>query len=120
MTSYLDIDISGRGDELSVVWLGTSRNDVRDFPLPVRLAAGYQLWRVQKGLLPDDWKSMGSVGSGVRELRIRIDGQFRVLYLVRREEGVIVLHACRKKSAKTPHLDVELARRRLRMYLSQR
>ena len=120
MTSYLDIDIDGSGDELPVVWLGTTRDDLRDFPLPVRLVAGYQLWRVQKGLLPDDWKPMRSIGPGVRELRIRIDGQFRVLYLVRRKEGVIVLHAFRKKSAKTPHLDAELARRRLKIYLSER
>jgi phage-related protein len=82
--------------------------------------ADYQLWRIQIGLAPDDWKAMRSVAPGVRELRIRIDGQYRVLYWVRRAEGVIVLHAFRKKTAKTPHLDVELARRRLKSYLTSR
>ena len=120
MHSYLDIDIVSRGDELPVVWLGTSRDDLRSLPLPVRLVAGFQLWRVQVGALPNDWKPMRSVGAGVRELRIRIDGQYRIFYLVQRAEAVVVLHVFRKKSAKTPALDIELARRRLKAYVTQR
>jgi predicted XRE-type DNA-binding protein len=31
----------------------------------------YQLERVQRGLEPDDWKPMNSIGLGVREIRVR-------------------------------------------------
>jgi len=41
---------------------------LRAFPTEPRLAAGQQLRRVQQGLPPTDWKSMSTVGAGVREL----------------------------------------------------
>ena len=58
---------------------------------------------------------MASIGQGVREIRIRgARGAFRVIYLATRPEGVYVLHAFQKKSARTATLDVTLARERLR------
>jgi len=63
--------------------MGDSLARLRDFPPMARRAAGYQLDRVQRGLEPDDWKPMPSVGPGVRELRLRDrGGAFRVIYLV--------------------------------------
>lgn len=38
------------------------------FPAEPRREVGYQLYRVQRGLLPDDWKPMGTVGTGVVEM----------------------------------------------------
>ena len=40
-------------------------------------------------------------------------GAFRVMYLASRPEGVYVLHAFKKKTQKTEHKDIELARKRL-------
>jgi phage-related protein len=54
-----------------VEFLGDALARLRDFPASVRRAAGYQLDRVQRGLEPDDWKPMPTIGAGVRELRIR-------------------------------------------------
>ena len=51
-----------------LLWLGSSRRDIRAFPALVRRLAGFQLRRVQRGLEPDDWKSMQTVGAGVREI----------------------------------------------------
>ena len=66
-----------------VEFMGDSLARLRDFPPMARRAAGYQLDRVQRGLEPDDWKPMPSVGPGVRELRLRDrGGAFRVIYLV--------------------------------------
>ena len=63
---------------------------------------GHQLFRVQCGLDPDDWKPMPAVGTGVREIRVRdSSGAYRTIYLAARAEGVYVLHCFRKKSAKT-------------------
>jgi phage-related protein len=49
--------------EKPLIWLGSSLDDVRAFPAEARRAAGYQLGRVQQGLMPDDWKPMTTVGA---------------------------------------------------------
>lgn len=94
-------------------WLGNARAVVRAFPSHARRDAGYQLYRVQAGHLPSDWKPMPSVGAGVREIRIHADGEYRVLYLAKRPEAVYVLHAFEKKRQRMRKLDVDLARARL-------
>ena len=57
---------------------------------------------------------MSSVGSGVVELRIHAGKEFRVLYVARFEDAVYVLHAFEKRTRRTRHIDVALARKRLR------
>jgi phage-related protein len=97
-----------------VIWLGTSRAAVRAFPEAVRQIVGYELFQVQQGLAPSNWKPMPSVGRGVVELRVQVGGAFRVLYVATSVEGIYVLHAFQKRSRRAPRVDVELARRRLR------
>ena len=58
---------------------------------------------------------MPSIGSGVREIRIRDNaGAFRVVYVAAFADAIFVLHAFHKKSQRTALLDVELARVRYR------
>jgi phage-related protein len=76
-----------------LVWLGDSREAIRAFPASVRQIAGFQLWRVQLGLEPNDWKPMPSVGLGVQEIRVRTGGEHRVFYIAKLAEAVYVLHA---------------------------
>ena len=47
-----------------VEFLGSSLDELRQFPLGSRRAIGHQIDRVQQGLDPDDWKPMPSIGSG--------------------------------------------------------
>ena len=97
--------------------VGTSRADVRAFPDDARLEAGWQLELVQRGDDPDDWKPMKTVGPGVREIRIReASGAYRIIYLAALEDRVLVLHAFQKKTAATPHKDIELASQRLKKW----
>ena len=84
------------------------------FPSEAKRAAGFELWQVQNGLDPSDWKPMASVGVGVREIRIHVAGAWRVLYVATFAETVYVLHAFRKKSQRTSPLDIKLAARRYR------
>jgi phage-related protein len=99
--------------EKPIAWLGSSLLDVRAFPKEARERVGYALDRVQRGLEPSDWKPMPSVGAGVREIRVKVGRQFRVLYVAKYAEAVYVLHAFEKKTQKTAQADLELARRRL-------
>ena len=103
-----------------MLWLGTARDDLRGFPADARQVAGFQLWRVQRGLEPNDWKPMPVVGLGVREIRVRTDLEHRVIYLAKFNEAVYVLHAFQKRSQRTPKPDLDLARQRLRELLKRR
>jgi phage-related protein len=98
-----------------IEFIGDSLASVRDFPDDARQAAGYQLDRVQRGLEPDDWKPMATVGAGVREIRIReYSGAFRVIYLATLADRLVVLHAFQKKTQKTAQRDIDLAAKRFR------
>jgi len=55
---------------------------------------------------------MNTVGTGVREIRIHVLGEWRVLYVAKFADTVYVLHAFQKKTRKTRREDLELARRR--------
>jgi len=93
-------------------FVGASLDDLRNFPDEARRDAGFQLRAVQNGLDPSDWKSIHAVGPGVKEIRIHILGEWRIVYVVQRQDAVYVLHAFQKKSRKTSRQDIELARRR--------
>ena len=102
----------------SIVFLGSSLDDLRGFPADARRQAGYQLDRVQRGLDPDDWRPMPSIGAGVRELRVRERaGAFRVIYVATFADAVYVLHAFQKKTRQTAKRDLDLAASRLQQQL---
>jgi phage-related protein len=52
-----------------VRFIGSAKAELSAFPDAVRLRAGHELFMVQVGREPDDWKPMSSVGAGVREIR---------------------------------------------------
>jgi len=93
-------------------FIASSLDDLRNFPDEARRAAGFELHALQSGLEPGDWKPMPIVGSGVREIRIHILGEWRVIYVAKLQEAVYVLHAFQKKTRKTNRKDVDLARQR--------
>ena len=96
----------------SLKFIGSSLDDLRDFPAEARRQAGFELAAVQRGLEPSDWKPMNMVGAGVREIRIHVLGEWRVLYVAKFADVVYVLHTFQKKSRKTRREDIELAQRR--------
>ena len=95
-------------------FVGSSLDDLRDFPDEARRGAGFELRAVQNGLEPSDWKPIRAVGPGVQEIRIHVLGEWRVIYVAQRNDAVYVLHAFQKKSRKTSRQDIELARQRYR------
>jgi len=98
-----------------VQFLGDSREQLGAFPPVIRGRAGADLFAVQLGLEPTDWKPMRAVGQGVREIRVRDDsGAYRVIYLATLVDRVLVLHAFQKKTRQTAQKDIDLAAKRLR------
>jgi phage-related protein len=73
-----------------LVWVGATLDRLRGLPAAARREAGYQLYRVQRGLDP------------------------------RFAEAVYVLHAFEKRTQQTRQADLELARRNLAEVLRHR
>lgn len=93
-------------------FIGSSLEDMKDFPAEVRREAGFELDAIQRGLMPSDFKPMLNVGAGVYELRLHILGEWRVLYVAKKRDAIYVLHAFQKKTQKTRREDIELAAKR--------
>ena len=102
-----------------VVWVGSSRRDLRAFPDPVQDCMGYAIYVAQRGAKHRDAKVLrGFGGAGVLELVQDFRGDtFRAVYTVRFAGAVYVLHAFQKKSKtgrETARRDMELIEQRLR------
>lgn len=95
-------------------FVGTSLDDLRDFPVEARRQAGFELDALQRGHDPSDWKPMKDIGSGVREIRIHVMGEWRIIYVAKFAHAIYVLHSFQKKTQRTRQADIELARSRYR------
>jgi phage-related protein len=99
-----------------VRFIGSAKEDLAAFSKAVRNRAGHELFMVQVGRDPDDWKPMASIGLGACEVRVRDStGAYRLIYVARFADAVYVLHAFQKKSRKTPRSDIDLAKQRYRI-----
>jgi phage-related protein len=102
-------------------FVGSSLDDLRDFPRSARRETGFQLDKVQNGEAADDWKPMPAVGNGVHEIRVRDEsGAFRLMYVAKFPEAVYVLHAFQKKTQKTARRDLALTKDRYQEVLTRR
>ncbi len=102
-----------------LIWVGTTKSDLKSFPKLVQRAIGFALYRVQQGSTPAIAKPLrGFGGAGVLEIVSDFDGDtYRTVYTVRLATAVYVLHAFQKKSTRgraTSRRDLELVRARLR------
>ncbi len=99
-----------------------AQEETRNLPLAIRKAIGFQLQRVQRGEMPDDFKPMKSVGPGVYEIRAEDDqgnNVGRCFYVAKFGNTIWVLHSFVKKSRKTPKSDVDIGMRRYKELVSR-
>ena len=104
--------------ERPVIWVGSSRRDLRGFPRNVRRDIGQALYTAQQGETDPSAKPLRGFGGGfVLEIVTEHQGgTWRAVYTVRYREAVYVLHAFQKKSKRgvaTPKKDIDLIRHRL-------
>jgi phage-related protein len=95
-------------------FVGSCQDDIKNFPAEARREVGFELHAVQRGLMPSDFKPMPQVGQGAYELRVHVQGEWRVVYVARLASAVFALHAFQKKTQKTRKEDVDLAAKRYR------
>ena len=103
-----------------IIWLGITHQLIKEYPIDVRKEIGFNLDRVQRGLDPRDWKPMIGVGTGVKEIRIHEENEYRVLYVAKFEEAIYVLHSFVKKTQATSKKDIEIAKKRYAEILNLR
>ena len=117
---YIKLYIAGVSTLKPVQFIGSSLDDLRDFPLTAKREAGHQIDQVQKGLEPDDWEPMNTVPQAVKEIRVRdAIGAFRVIYVAKFADAIYVLHCFQKKTEKTSRADLDLASKRYRDLLQE-
>jgi phage-related protein len=102
----------------SVVWVGSSKADLKRFPELVQKHIGFALKMAQTGDKHPDAKPLrGFGGASVVEVIEDFDrNTYRAVYTVRFPEAIYVLHCFQKKSRRgiaTDRRDVELIKDRL-------
>lgn len=98
-----------------VIFIGRSREEITNFPDDLRKEAGFNLFLIQNGEDPSDWKALKGVGRGVREIRLWDDsGTYRVIYVANLEDAVYVLCAFKKTSEKTEKAHTDLIKERFK------
>lgn len=103
-----------------IKWQASSLKDIKAFPVDARREAGFELKSIQSGESPSDWKPIPTVGKGVREIRIHLHNEYRVMYVASFSDAIYVLHAFVKKTQKTKKSDLDLAKSRYQEVLRMR
>jgi phage-related protein len=102
-----------------VVWIGSSLEDLKEFPEEVQGEMGYALYLAQTGKKHISAKPLkGFGGAGVVEIVTNFDSDtYRSVYTVKLAGVIYVLHAFQKKSKRgiaTPKQDIALIKERLK------
>lgn len=84
-----------------LIWLGSSKKDLLQFPGEVCREIGYALYVAQRGETHRLAKQFKGYGSGVYEIVSNYDtNAYRAVYVVNVDDKIYVLHAFQKKSKK--------------------
>ena len=101
-----------------ISWIRAARKDFEDFPQGAQLEMARAVTILAEGRMPDISKPLTGFGSGVMELALRYRGDaFRVVYALRIDDDIWVVHAFQKKSKTgigTPKPEIDLIRERLK------
>ena len=101
-----------------VVWVGTSHEDLKEFPSDVQDEMGYALYVAQLGDKHPKAKPLKGF-SGVMEIRSDYASDtYRAMYATKIGDAIYVLHCFQKKSKRgiaTPKREIDLIKRRLKI-----
>lgn len=102
-----------------VIWIGTSKEDLKEFPQDVQRVMGYALHHAQEGSRANNTSILKGFGSAnVIEIKDNSEsGTYRTVYTVEKPEYVFVIHAFHKKSKEgkeVPKKDKDKIERRLK------
>ncbi|MCK4603623.1 MAG: type II toxin-antitoxin system RelE/ParE family toxin [Deltaproteobacteria bacterium] len=107
----------GHKELKNIVWIGSSREELKKFPEPIKDEIGYAIYRAQEGKKHHKAKPLKGF-SGVLEITSSYKTDtYRAVYAIKLGDCIYVFHTFKKKShkgIKTPKPDMEIIRKRLK------
>ena len=110
--------VDKKNDLKHIGWVGGSKKEILALDDVARKELGFQLYKLQKGKDPDDFKPMPSVGKGVYEIRTRDENnknKVRCFYVTKIEGAIFVLYVFVKQTKKTGIADIEMGKKRYQL-----
>lgn len=103
-----------------IIWVASSKRDLKSFPDGAQQEIGYALHLAQIGDKSEKAKAFKGFGSAtvLEIVEYDVGGTYRAVYTVRFEKVVAVLHVFQKKSTRgirTSKQDVELIKKRFNL-----
>lgn len=102
---------------MDIVVLPQCRKEIEEFPLKVREELLDTMSDLKEGVLlsmPVSRKMEG-MGPGVFELRFKDrTGIFRVIYFIKKDDAIYLIHGFQKKANKTPRRNIDVALQRIK------
>lgn len=109
-------------EEKQLIWVGDSKEKLKEFPHDVQDSVGFALSYAQFGDMHPDAKPLNKgrlQGKGIYEIVEPYDGDtYRAVYTVKLKGRIYALHSFKKKSNKgkeTPKPDVDLIESRYKL-----
>ena len=104
---------------MELVWIGSSRADLKSIPPNVRKRIGFALRLIEQGERPANSKTLsGFSNARVNEIKEHdSSGTYRAVYMLEYMDRVFVLHVFQKKSssgAATSRKDIALIKQRVK------
>lgn len=103
--------------EREIIFLKPVKKEIEEFPFDIRKEILDALTLLQLGYklsMPLD-KNLSSIFPSLHELRIKDQsGQYRVVYWIKIEEAIYIIHAFKKKTQKMPQKNIKLILKRIR------
>lgn len=105
-----------------ITYIGSIQKNISAFPEKARSRIMMALTMVcaDLELNPKEFKYMPSVGVGCYELRIKVDKQYRVFFIIKFHEAIYLLHAFVKKTQQTSKSDIDLGSVRYKALIQYR
>ena len=103
--------------KLDIVTLKSCEKELDEFPQQIMEEMLDLLALLKQGLklaMPTS-RPMPTIYSGCHELRIKDKtGAYRVIYFIKVEDAIYLIHAFKKKTEKTPQREIDLAKKRIK------
>jgi phage-related protein len=100
---------------MPLVWIGSSKHDLKELPFKVQDEVGYSLHQAQCGDFPYNAKRFKGLNGVIEIVSDFNKNTYRAVYATKLDDRLYVLHVFQKKSKsgiKTPKEEIELIKRR--------
>ncbi len=97
-----------------VEWSKKALKTLKDFPRIIRQEVGFLIRELQIGkkLRMPSSRPMPIIGKNCHELRVRgTDGSYRIFYFLKTGNKIIIFHAFKKKTQRTPKKEIETGKK---------